>query len=66
MVNGKYSLVDLTTMDTLTSMEGRDIFIKTNYHEVKINDALIIFEDISLAIGNMCIKIYDPINFIIK
>ena len=61
MVNGKYSLVDLTTMDILTSMEGRYIFIKTNYHEVKINDALIIFEDIECTNG--MIHIIDSVIF---
>ena len=51
MVNGKYSLADLTGMDSLSSREGSDIFIKTSYHEVKVNDASITFEDIECTNG---------------
>ena len=61
MANGRYSLVDLTGMDTLTSKEGNDLFIKAAYHEVKINDALIIEEDIECTNG--IIHIIDTVIF---
>ena len=32
MANGKFSLIDLTGMDTLSSMEGSDLSVKTAYH----------------------------------
>ena len=61
MVNGKYSLADLIGMDTLSSMEGSDLSVKTAYHEVKINDALIIEEDIECTNG--MIHIIDSVIF---
>jgi len=61
MTNRRYSLVDLIGMDTISSMEGSDIFIKTSYHKVKINDAFIIEEDIECSNG--MIHIIDSMIF---
>ena len=61
MANGRYSLVDLTGMDSLPSKEGSDLFIKTVHHEVKINDALIVEEDIECTNG--IIHIIDAVIF---
>ena len=61
MANGKFSLIDLTGMDTLSSMEGSDLSVKTAYHEIKINDALIIEEDIECTNG--IVHIIDSVIF---